>query len=551
MKIILAIALVALAVVPVKAHRISFIQQGGSSTTSNIASEQCLFSKNVTPGDSVIVYVDWGNCADISSVTDQFGNTYVLAAYEMQSDPTWAMGVAVYYATIPASESPTINVNFNFPALAPEIEIYEFSGIQGIDANTTAEGWDSSITSGSVNATGPGDLLFGACTAGQVISGEPWWHLTITANTNAIEWHVARGTGPYAATWTQWNAYHNVTALVAFNPSSPPTPTPVPSATPTATPTPTPTPTPSPTPTPAPSPTPSGPLTYQTITSWPVIFDDEFSSSSTIDQNGSAAPGFNWYPQMFYGFGTNPPSDWSLQSGVLSINGANDNWNDTLHTAHPAKNPLGWAGTCFAGGGGIYFEASIAMNNIANIGGPGNGWPAFWLSSIKQLTTLNTGMLGNPGVDEFLEDDIMEYNPTWFGGDTNEYQYTIHDWISDLADGQFATGFTEAETINPGDYHAYGMLYVPASASNGWLGYAQAYLDGLPGDKVTWTGNQTYSGVLPPTALSIALNGYLFSEMDRDQFMLILGSSTQGTPTMSVHYVRVYAINPGASLITN
>jgi hypothetical protein len=152
----------------------------------------------VSPGDQVIVFVNWSNGATISSVTDQFGNTYTLAA-----SATSTIGIAIYYATMPVAESPTITVSFGSAVVAPEIEIYEFSGIAGIDTQVTNSGRSSSVISGSVTTSSPGDLLFGACAAWIVTGGEAGWQVTFTPNYNCSEWLLPNSTGTYQATWSQ------------------------------------------------------------------------------------------------------------------------------------------------------------------------------------------------------------------------------------------------------------------------------------------------------------------------------------------------------------
>jgi hypothetical protein len=479
------------------------------------------YSAAQVAGDLNIVVVGWNDTtAWVSSVTDTRGNVYQLAVGPTQV--SGALSQSIYYANNIAAASGGTNavkVAFSAAAAYPDIRILEYSGLDPnspLDAAIGATGSSATSASGNLTTRSATDLLIGANIVAQGTTG-PGTGFTQRFITNpngdiAEDW-VVTAIGSYGAT-APVNGGAWVMQAVAFVASGQAPP----------------------------------PPTYQEITRWPLIFDDEFNDSSTIDTAATGNGGLNWYPEMFFGFGTNPSYDYSVSGGVLTINDANDNWNDTLHTAHPANNASGWAGTCFAGGSGIYFEASIAVSNLAHIGAS-SGWPSFWLDSINRETGIGNGMLGWPGVTEACEPDIMEYNPTWFSGSTQEYLFTLHDWMSAVPDGGFGQGETEGVPINPGEYHRYGMLYIPASASNGWNGYAQAYFDGVAGDKIPWVGNQTYSGPMPPTWASMTATEYLFSEMDRDLFMLILGSSTLGTTTMSVDYVRVYALDPSRSLI--
>ena len=127
------------------------------------------------------MFIDWGNSASVSKVTDSNGNSYSLDVSMTSSANT----VAVYSAYIPASESPTATVTWSDPATYPEIELYEFSGIGPVDVTTTMSGTSASVESGSATANA-GDLLFGgACVAGMITTGESGWTNSITSTVTA------------------------------------------------------------------------------------------------------------------------------------------------------------------------------------------------------------------------------------------------------------------------------------------------------------------------------------------------------------------------------
>lgn len=242
---------------------------------------------------------------------------------------------------------------------------------------------------------------------------------------------------------------------------------------------------------------------------WPLIFQDDFSSASTIDVNNTQARGYKWYVQMFWGYGANKPTSFSVGNGILSINNDNNDWNDCIHTTHPANNSAGWEGTCFAvGTGGIYAEAYMAMSNLGSING--SGWPAFWFDSIYREANKS----GNP----WGEVDFCEYNPGWFNGDPNTYFVGLHEWSTD----QGASSY-EHPSVGTA-FHRYGALMMPPSGST--PGYLQVYFDGKPGGRIN-----------------------LYSQTSKDLFMLILGSSTAGVTTLRVDWVKVWAADPASSLV--
>jgi hypothetical protein len=235
----------------------------------------------------------------------------------------------------------------------------------------------------------------------------------------------------------------------------------------------------------------------------------------------------------------------SVSNGVLTFKDAGNPWSEVLDTAHPANNKYGYIGTVFSGGRGVYAEARIAALNIGSIGK--TGWPSFWSGDMKGETKRGDAMPGWPNEIENIENDYMEYNPNW--GNPGNWYSTMHDWGSD---GQNVANTNSVITPAVGTdytkYHTYGMLWVPASAENGWNGYRQAYFDGVPQQAVCWTGSQTYkAGIFPGTAES--MGSYLFSLTDQDKFQLILGSSQGGIPTMNVDYVRVYAVDASSMTV--
>jgi len=273
-----------------------------------------------------------------------------------------------------------------------------------------------------------------------------------------------------------------------------------------------------------------------------LVFDDEFNSASTIDTNNTGAPGFNWYTGQYFGVAATPPSWYSVGSGSLSILNNSNISGMTLHTTAPdAYNSQGYHGTSFSAGSGIYIEARMAMPNQSQINNT-NGWPSFWGEDLKIETRLNEQMPGNPSDYEYIENDFLEYNPTWgYGG----YISTIHDWS-----GTIASGGATYDTITGNlvvfppvgtdltQYHTYGTLWVPASASNGYIGYRETFFDGVAQSAVCWQGNQI--GSLPPSG------SYLFSVQDQDQFDLILGGCNTGTASLNVDYLHVYAVSPSS-----
>ena len=229
-------------------------------------------------------------------------------------------------------------------------------------------------------------------------------------------------------------------------------------------------------------------------------------------------------------------------NGGLLVKDCPNRWGSTIHTTEPdSANGKGFHGTVFSIGSGVYFESKIAMMNPKKIWN--NAWPAFWSTDMKLDTGMHKEMAGNPGKYEYIEDDFMEYNPVWRNGCA--YNSTVHDWHG-ITGGTGATlDVNNGNAVVPcpvgTDFtqpHTYGVLWVPATAKNGWIGYREAFFDGVPEGAVCYRGNQ--AGTYPPSG------SYAFSLKDHDQFEVILGASHGGTPTMKVDYVHVYAVDPSS-----
>ncbi len=296
-----------------------------------------------------------------------------------------------------------------------------------------------------------------------------------------------------------------------------------------------------------------------------LIFDDEFIDSSTIDVNNTQKDDYRWYVKGMWFPSTSPSMYEILKShkgaaGVLEIKDAPVamSWNFST-TFFDDSAPEGYRGTVFRPGKGIYYEARIACDDLAHIGK--NGWAGFWSGTMPiasrprngnpppwSMLVENFPMPGWPGKWETIENDIMEYNPSW--GHPPQFDSTIHDWSSGAESGNIGNFNSVVYTPAGTDYtqwHTYGQLWIPATAENGWHGYRQVYFDGIPQQAICWIGNQISETSQPS-------GSYLFSMCDGTPNSpplwrnLMLGGAMGGTPNTFFDYVRVYAIDPKSSV---
>jgi hypothetical protein len=296
-----------------------------------------------------------------------------------------------------------------------------------------------------------------------------------------------------------------------------------------------------------------------------LIFADEFNDTSTLDVQDTQKDGFKWYVKGMWFPSTSRSMYEILPShkgarGVLMIKDAPVamSWNFATTFFDDAASE-GYRGTVFLPGKGIYYEARIACDDLAHIGK--NGWAGFWSGTMPiasrprnmnpppwSMSVENIPMPGWPGKWETIENDIMEYNPSW--GHPHQFDSTIHDWSSGSESGNIGNFNSVVYTPAGTDYtqwHTYGQLWVPATAENGWHGYRQVYFDGVAQQAICWLGNQISETSQPS-------GSYLFSMSDGTPKSpplwrnLMLGGAMGGTPNTFFDYVRVYAIDPKASI---
>src|SRR5262249_6180457 len=142
----------------------SFVQGNNASTLSPQTSVTVTYNSAQTAGNLNLIVVGWNDStAQVQSVSDAAGNSYQLAA-----GPTVQPGVAsqaMYYAPNIQSapgKSNSVTVIFTSPAIAPDIRIAEYSGLDSVnpvDVAAAGMGNSASADSGSAATTNGNDLL--------------------------------------------------------------------------------------------------------------------------------------------------------------------------------------------------------------------------------------------------------------------------------------------------------------------------------------------------------------------------------------------------------
>ena len=174
-------------------------------------------------GDLNVVVVGWNDSsAQVSSVKDTNGNTYQLAVGPMT---TGLVSQSIYYAKniqAAAAGANSVTVTFATAAVAPDIRILEYKGLDTaspLDVVVGATGNSATSGSGPLTTSYAMDLLVGANTVRTVTIGADagfTQRLLTSPDGNIVEDRIATSAGVYSANPSLTGAGNWVMQLVAF-----------------------------------------------------------------------------------------------------------------------------------------------------------------------------------------------------------------------------------------------------------------------------------------------------------------------------------------------
>jgi chitodextrinase len=199
----------------------AFVQEKDRQITRGTANS-VTFSAPTTPGNLIVVYVIWDSTSAVS-VSDTRGNIY----YSAGGPTLWnnsKYSTQVFYAKNIQGGTDTVTATFAKTVRSFGIvyihEYTQVDPISPIDGISSAVGSGTSMDSGPVVTTTPGDLLFGAGVSSYIVT-RPGTYFTArsTAKGNITEDRIVTGTGAYSATATNgWGGW--AMQVVAFRPVS-------------------------------------------------------------------------------------------------------------------------------------------------------------------------------------------------------------------------------------------------------------------------------------------------------------------------------------------
>jgi hypothetical protein len=287
-------------------------------------------------------------------------------------------------------------------------------------------------------------------------------------------------------------------------------------------------------------------------------FSSTFAKSG-FDLADTHASGFEWYLGQYFGYADTLASALTFNAdGTVTLNAG----GNLGSTAPVRTSTSGFVGTAF--GGGAYLEATFKFDPADVINNPDtSAWPSWWGFSLEHCAGWSLNQTLDPwpgqatGYAHFIETDFFEYD-IWNFAPHYEYAGTMHDWYGEYPtcdpssssfcnvsnapnDGTSFSNFvvTTPSTTDFTQYHAFGFLWVPATATT--QGYGQYYFDGQAvNDRVTWSLLSSTDSPPPGTA------PWTFGILDQQHLTLNIDTGV-GEP-MTLQSVHVWQASAASNL---
>jgi len=199
---------------------ITFVQAAASTTSAAASSSSLSFSTSTRAGDLILVGFDYDTHATPSSVVDSQGNVFTAIGSQLTS-PAGARS-RVYYAKNIKGGPDTVTVKLSANSGWIEVYLTEYAGTNPaspIDAVAGSSGNSSSVSSGNITTTVPGDFLYAYCVGDWACSASSSFVTRSHFDDNLIEDRLAANAGTYSATATANKGW--TIQMVALKPAIP------------------------------------------------------------------------------------------------------------------------------------------------------------------------------------------------------------------------------------------------------------------------------------------------------------------------------------------
>jgi hypothetical protein len=282
-----------------------------------------------------------------------------------------------------------------------------------------------------------------------------------------------------------------------------------------------------------------------------IVFEDNFTSLSTISLSPTNAPGFKWYTDNYVYGETTPSSVFALRGGLVitPVDGYNmamasaalpypsGTGGSTIHSsgangATPTESTdPSFVGTVF--NNGWYIEAKMSFDgSLTQPINAGRGWPAFWALPIEK-----SGALGGDhwpgqavGYERYIEDDMFEMFPNVSASTVIDWYGILNQTCPSYCNVPNSNNSVSAPVFEPGVFHVFGQLWVPGSAANGYVGSITNYIDGVQTNTISWVDSE--STTPPPTGTA------RWNVIDSQHFYITFGASVG--QALTIKYVKVW-----------
>lgn len=185
------------------------------------------FPSPVTSGSLIVGSVQWDNSfsPSITGVTDDKGNTYHFQ--DTTIDTAHGQVGATFYSENVTNAPTTVTVTFDTACAFNSMCISEFSGVatsSSIDGhkvtyNTSMSTTANAMTSGTITTTAAGDLIYGACFAGNGSNASLGTGYTDSDSGGVglvAEYQIQTSAGSIATTFTASSGATMVAFIIAF-----------------------------------------------------------------------------------------------------------------------------------------------------------------------------------------------------------------------------------------------------------------------------------------------------------------------------------------------
>jgi len=245
-----------------------------------------------------------------------------------------------------------------------------------------------------------------------------------------------------------------------------------------------------------------------------LVFDDEFTTTGTIDVNNTLNPGYNWLVTNIHPGNTSTllPSIFSITTpSILNFTQSTANTAAWMVNASAKTTTTYYGRTLTATGWYAEMRFSLSGNSNPNQGNPVNGSEFNWWfmqmdNSLAQAYSFNAG-------HPCAEVDVFE----WGLSSSNSLYSHVLNWTSYNSTTEIGGYDGSSAAIDLTQYHTLGFLWVPTTKNSG-TGIIQVYLDGVilnSAINITYTNPSTYYSAMESSTLGYQMllgywiNGYV------------------------------------------